>query len=236
MKTLSRIVVLTVGLAAVSVRSSAQEWTRFRGPNGSGISSAKTIPTAITDSDINWRVELPGTGHSSPVLWGEQIFLTTTGDKAGGISVLCLGAKDGRLRWRKDFSLTPFARHQFNSFASSTPTVDADRVYVVWNEPEHLMLTALTHDGTQVWQRDFGPFVSQHGVGISPIVFGDKVILGNEQDDEKVVKEKPGTGVSFVVAVNKANGKTLWQTPRRSAVVAYATPCVYEAKNSKPAL
>jgi outer membrane protein assembly factor BamB len=236
MKTLSPIVVLIVGLASVAVRSTAQEWPRFRGPNGSGASSAKTIPTRITDSDINWKVELPGTGHSSPVLWGEQIFLTTTGDKAGGISVLCLGAKDGQLRWRKDFSLTPFARHPFNSFASSTPAVDGERVYVVWNEPEHLMLAALTHDGTNVWQRDFGPFVSQHGCGISPIIFGNKVILGNEQDDAKFVKESPRTGKSFIVAVDKANGRTLWQTPRRSAVVAYATPCVYEPKHGKPAL
>ena len=231
------IAVAIAGVASLSIlHGVSQEWTRFRGPNGTGISSARTIPTKISASDINWRVELPGTGHSSPVLWGEQIFLTTTGDKSGGMTVLCLGAKDGQVRWRRDFSLTPFARHQFNSFASSTPTVDADRVYVVWNEPEHLMLTALTHDGTQVWQRDFGPFVSQHGVGISPIVFEDKIILGNEQDDEKVVKEKPGTGVSFVVAVNKSNGKTLWQTPRRSAVVAYSTPCVYQPQGARPAL
>jgi outer membrane protein assembly factor BamB len=236
MKTLSRIFVLTVGLAFVSVRVSGQEWSRFRGPNGSGISFAKTIPTKVTDSDINWKVELPGTGHSSPVLWGEQIFLTTTGDKAGGISVLCLGAKDGQLRWRKDFSLTPFARHQFNSFAAATPAVDGERIYVVWNEPEHLMLAAVDRGGKVVWQRDFGPFVSQHGCGTSPIVVGNKVILGNEQDDAKFVKENPRSGQSFIVAVDKTNGRTLWQTPRRSAVVAYATPCVYEPKNGKPAL
>src|SRR5437899_2257804 len=141
---------LLAALLLLALGGSAQEWTRFRGPNGSGVSPAKTIPTEITESNINWKIDLPGSGHSSAVLWGERIFLTTTGDKAGGISVLCLSAKDGHLFWKRDFSLTPFARHDFNSFASSTPTVDAERVYVVWNEPEHLMLTALDHDGNKV--------------------------------------------------------------------------------------
>jgi len=227
---------ITIALAVCALRGAAQEWTRFRGPNGTGISHIKTIPSKLTDSDINWKVELPGTGHSSPVLWGERIFLTTTGDKSGGLFVLCLSAKDGRLLWRKDFPLLPFARHQFNSFAASTPAVDGERVYVAWNEPEHFKLVALDHDGKVAWQRDFGPFVSQHGCGISPIVFGNKVILGNEQDDEKVVKERKGTGESFVVAVDASTGKTLWQTPRRSAVVSYTTPCVYEPKNRNPAL
>ena len=236
MKTLQAITTITIGLAVCALRGAAQEWTRFRGPNGTGISQAKTIPSKVSDSDINWRIELPGTGHSSSVLWGERIFLTTTGDKSGGLFVLCLSAKDGRLLWRRDFPLTPFARHQFNSFAASTPAVDAERVFVVWNEPEHFKLAALNHDGKVAWQRDFGSFVSQHGCGVSPIVFGNKVILGNEQDDEKFVRESTRSGKSFVVAVDAAHGKTLWETPRRSTVVSYSTPCVYEPKNGKPAL
>jgi len=236
MKTLRAFTFIAVALEACAFNGITQEWTRFRGPNGTGISQAKTIPAEITDGDINWKVELPGTGHSSPVLWGDRIFLTSTGDKSGGISVLCLSAQDGRLLWRRDFSLTPFTRHQFNSYASSTPAVDAQRVYVVWNEPQHYLLTALDHDGKTAWQRDFGPFVSQHGCGISPIIYKNKVILGNEQDDVKFVKDSPRSGESFVVAVDARTGKTLWQTPRRSAVVAYSTPCVYEPKNGTPAL
>ena len=227
---------LALTLAVTPTHSMAQEWSRFRGPNGTGISHAKTIPTAIGAADLRWKVELPGTGHSSPVLWGEQIFLTSTADQAGGISVLCLDANDGSLLWRQDFAHTPFARHQFNSFASSTPAVDAERVYVVWNEPEHYLLSALDHKGKLLWQRDFGAFVSQHGCGISPIVYDGKVILGNEQDSEKFVKEVPRTGTSFVVAVDTKTGRTIWQTPRQSAVVAYSTPCVYQPKGAKPAL
>jgi outer membrane protein assembly factor BamB len=233
---ITRVVLAIVLLHVCPIYSSAQEWTRFRGPNGTGISHAKTIPTKITDADVRWKIELPGSGHSSPVLWGERIFLTATGDKAGGISVLCLRARDGKLAWKRDFALTPFPRHQFNSFASATPAVDAERVYVSWNEPEHYMLGALDHDGNTIWQRDLGPFVSQHGCGVSPILYEGKVILGNEQDDMKFVKEQTRSGTSFVVAIDAKNGKTIWQTPRRSAVVAYSTPCVYEPKNGKPAL
>ena len=236
MRKFGRINWAAVVIAACALQCTGQEWTRFRGPNGAGVSNAKTVPTKISDADINWKIELPGTGHSSPVLWGERIFLTTTGDKSGGISVLCLSALDGRVLWRREFSLTPFPRHQFNSYASSTPAVDGERVYVLWNEPEHYMLTALDHQGKAAWQRDFGPFVSQHGCGISPVVYGDKVIVGNEQDDAKSVKDSTRSGKSFVVAVDAKSGKTLWQTPRRSAVVAYATPCVYEPKNGKTAL
>jgi outer membrane protein assembly factor BamB len=225
--------VLLVGTA---LTSSSQDWTRFRGPNGTGISAAKTVPARITDADVNWKVELPGTGHSSPVLWGDRLFLTITGDKSGGISVLCLDAKHGKLIWRRDFPLTPFSRHQFNSFASSTPALDPRHVYVVWNEPEHYFLAALDHSGQTVWQRDFGPFVSQHGCGISPVVYKDKVVLGNEQDDAKLVPGSTRTGESFIVAVDAQTGKTVWQTPRRSAVVAYSTPCVFEPKAGKPAL
>ncbi|MBU6400784.1 MAG: PQQ-binding-like beta-propeller repeat protein [Verrucomicrobia bacterium] len=224
---------LAVGLVVATSTVAAQEWTRFRGPNGSGISHARTIPGKITDADINWKIELPGIGHSSPVLWADRIFLTTTGDKAGGFSALCLSTRDGRLLWRHDFPLTPFPRHPYNSYASSTPAVDADHVYVVWNEPEHYYLAALDHDGKLVWQRDFGPFVSQHGCGISPMLYQGKVFLGDEQDDAHFVPGGTRTGNSSVLAVDARTGETVWQTPRRSVVVAYATPCVYEPKDAK---
>ena len=213
----------------------AQEWTRFRGPNGTGISEVKTVPTKISDAELNWKVELPGTGHSSPVFWGERLFITSTAEK-GGLSALCLNARTGALLWRHDFPLQPFSKHKFNSFASATPAVDADHVYFVWNEPEHFVLAALSHDGKPAWERDLGPFVSQHGSGISPIVYEGKVILGNEQDDTKAAPEHAKSGESFILAVDARSGKTLWKTPRKSVVVAYSTPCIYQPRNRGPEL
>ena len=229
-------ILVALALLCQTSAAFAQEWTRFRGPNGTGISHAKTIPTKLTDAELNWKVELPGVGHSSPVLWGERVFVTTTGDKAGGFRAVCVDARDGKLLWKHDFALTPFPRHKFNSYASSTPTVDAERVYVTWNEPEHYQMAALDHAGKLVWQRDFGPYVSQHGCGPSPILYRGMVILGNEQDDEKFVKGATRSGTSFVLAVDAKTGATVWQTPRRSAVVSYATPCVFEPKHGPTAL
>jgi outer membrane protein assembly factor BamB len=236
MKSLLPLSLVAIALAGLAMDAPAQEWTRFRGPNGTGVSHAKTIPTQLSAADINWKVELPGVGHSSPVLWGDRIFLTSTGDNAGGLSVLCLSVTDGKQLWRHDFPLAPFTRHKFNSFASATPAVDASAVYVVWNEPEHYFLTALDHNGTQLWQRDFGPFVSQHACGTSPIVVGDKVVLGGEQDGQEFVPDSTRSGESFIVAVDAKTGATIWKTPRKNRVVAYSTPCVREAKDGKRSL
>lgn len=236
-KAFASAVFFSLLLSAISSR--AQEWTRFRGPNGSGISQAKNIPTEIGDLNVTWKAELPGAGHSSPVLWGERVFITSASDKKGIFSVLCLNAKDGKQIWQKDFPFSSFAKHQFNSFASSTPTVDGDRVYVVWNEPDHYFLTALDHQGKQIWQRDFGAFISQHASGTSPILCDDKVVLADFQDDPAFIEgPKPDSraGKSSILAVDAKTGKTIWQTPRKSTVVAYSTPCLFEPKNAQRAL
>ncbi len=225
-----------LALFALIATPSAQEWTRFHGPNGTGISHAKTIPTKLSDTDVNWRVELPGVGHSSPVLWGNKLFVTTCDSRSGGVRVLCHDALTGKQLWRHDFKQAPFTPHKFNNFAAATPAADAQHVYVIWNELEHFKLAALDHTGKVAWERDFGPFVSQHGCGISPIVHNGMVILGNEQDSAKNVKDTTRSGESFVIAVDAKSGSTVWQTPRNSLVVAYSTPSLYTPKGGPPAL
>lgn len=205
--------------------SHAQEWTRFRGPNGTGISQAKTIPAEIKQSDINWRIELPGSGHSSPVIWGDRIFITTAGAEPGAFSVLGVSATDGRILWQRNFPHVPFSKHKFNSYASATPAVDAERVYVAHAIPSRYTLMALDHEGKTVWERNLGPFQSQHGSGASPMLHEGMVVIGNEQD-----------GTSFITALDSKSGKTIWETPRRSAAAAYATAGLYEPKDGKPAL
>jgi outer membrane protein assembly factor BamB len=218
---------LAAGLIALSAMvSNGQEWTRFRGPNGTGISDARTIPTQWTPADYNWKVELPAVGHSSPVLWGDRIFLTGADDESATRSVFCLRAGDGKLLWSKEFKSQHHRRHQLNSFASATPALDAERVYVVWSTPDEYTLTALTHGGDVVWQRDLGPFISQHSCGISPIVVDDLVILGNDQDKEDE-KDTSLHGKSFLIAVDARSGETQWKIDRDSAVVAYSTPCLH---------
>ncbi|HEX5218288.1 MAG TPA: PQQ-binding-like beta-propeller repeat protein [Verrucomicrobiae bacterium] len=214
----SRVVAALTFIASIAaIAAEAQEWTRFRGPNGSGISDAKTIPTQWSASDINWKVALPGVGHSSPVLWGEKVFVTSYDEKAGKFYVLCLSMADGSMRWEKEFSLTRSSKHALNSFATATPTVDAQRVYVCRTEPAQVILSALTHDGNQVWEKDLGPFEAQHGSGTSPILHDGMVVLANEQ-----------AGESFLIALDARTGDTRWKTPRKSGSGSYSTPCVYE--------
>lgn len=218
---------LAIASVGVSVsENGAQEWTRFRGPNGAGISHAKTIPAKWTDADFNWKIGLPGQGHSSPVLWGEKIFLTAADEKASQFFVLCFDAKDGRKLWQKDFPLTPFRKHNYNSFASATPVVDAEHVYVCWAEPKQCSVAALNHSGDIAWKKDLGSFESQHGAGASPILHEGKLILSKTQE----------AGESFLMALDASTGETRWKAPRKTDSASYSTPCLYEPKGGKPVL
>jgi outer membrane protein assembly factor BamB len=208
-------------LAVTAVSATAQEWTRFRGPNGTGESEATTVPTRWTDADYNWRVRLPGEGHSAPVLWGKKLFITSSDRKAATQYVMCYDADSGKEVWRKDFPSTAHTLHELNTFASSTPAVDADSLYVAWASPSAITFTALSHDGEQRWNKDLGPFFSQWGFGTSPIVYEDLVVLGNDQGDGKA------NGESFLIALDRKTGEQRWRTPRKTREVAYSTPCVY---------
>ena len=102
--------------------SQAQEWTRFRGPNGQGISYAKTIPVKWSEEDYNWKVKLPGGGHSSPVLWGEKLFVTSGDQQAGNSTIFALDVSDGKILWQKKYTLSKYRPNKLNSFASASPT------------------------------------------------------------------------------------------------------------------
>jgi outer membrane protein assembly factor BamB len=238
-------------LACGGLAARAQEWTRFRGPNGSGESETK-IPAQWTERDINWKVELPGAGHSSPVVWGHTIFLTGAAPDASVFMVLALNADDGHLLWKKEYPASSYHIHTQNSFATGTPAVDAQRVYVAWATPQAYTLVALTHTGEEVWRHSLGPFTSQHGFGSSPIVCGDLVVIDDEQDganpNEMSSSKKKGAktdvptadgdddGKSFLLAVAAATGQERWKAPRKSTVVTYATPCLREPKSGQPEL
>ncbi|HQU44255.1 MAG: hypothetical protein B7Z73_11005 [Planctomycetia bacterium 21-64-5] len=216
--------------AACAGPASAQEWTRFRGPNGTGVSDADSVPAQWTDKDLNWRVALPGIGHSSPVVWHDRVFLTSAFEDSATRLVLCLRTDDGQILWQHKYPSSLHAKHKFNSFASSTPCVDADHVYCCWSTPDEYTLMALTHDGEQVWRKNLGPYTSQHSCGVSPIVYKDLVVLGNDQGDEN------HQGTSSVLAVDRRTGELRWKLDRRTATVAYSTPCVYQPAGGGPEL
>ena len=216
----SRIASLLLGATLVGAGGpvTAQEWTRFRGPNGSGESSCTTIPITWTENEYNWKVSLPGIGHSSPVVWDEKIFLLSGDSEDATRYVLCLNAATGKPLWINKYPSPPHRIHSRNSFASSTPAVDADQVYVVWATPEETILMALDHGGHIKWTVDLGPFSSKHGFGTSPVLYKDLVILALTQEDT--------SAESAVIAVDRASGETRWRLPRNTSSVSYSTPCL----------
>lgn len=226
-------VALTVSSFAAVDTAQGQEWTRFRGPNGAGASEAEGIPVSWTDADYAWRVALPGAGHSAPVLWGDKLFITSADETSATRHLLCLNAADGSVIWQRDFPSSIHPKHTLNSFASSTPTVDADRLYVAWSTPEHYVLRAFNHDGEDVWECDLGPFSGEHSSGTSPMLAGDLVILGAEMGESK----SDNTGVeSFITGIDRTTGEIRWKTPRKTVFVAYSTPCLYEPQDGDPQL
>jgi outer membrane protein assembly factor BamB len=206
--------------------SFSQEWTRFRGPNGSGISQATTIPVQWTAKDYRWNVKLPGVGHSSPVIWGDRVFVTSATEADATQIVLCLRTTDGSQVWRREFPSTTYRKNAAAAFASATPALDSERVYVAWATPtEYIVLALSQKDGSDVWRRDLGPFASEHGFGASPIVWKDLVIVPNDQDK-----------VSFVAALDCKTGQSRWQAKRQTAKASFSTPCLFEPKDGKPQL
>ena len=212
------LVVASASLFASAV--SAQEWTRFRGPNGTGVSDARSVPASFAEKDFNWKVAVPGEGHSSPVLWGDKIFLTTNdkGRDGAGRKILCLSAKDGKQLWEWAEKYKPHhINDKFNNFASSTPVVDGDRVYVSWTTGESREVVALGHDGKESWRISRAGFDdTDHGSGASPIIAGGVLIVPNESTGSD----------SSVLGLDPKNGEIVWELKRDNAKDVYSTPMV----------
>lgn len=208
-----------------SPRGGAQEWTRFRGPNGAGLGVAEKFPAELSERDFFWKIELPGRGHSSPVVWGERIFVTSNPPETPQRVISCVSAADGKTLWKKGYATGGYRQHADNNYASATPAVDAERVYFHWASPEGSGLVALDQkDGREVWKVDLGPFLSKHGPGTSPIVFEDVVLLDFDQDE----------GKSFLLAVDAKTGRTRWRREHKGTKSSASTPCIFTPKSGAP--
>ena len=212
--------------------SAAEEWARFRGPNGSGISTATGIPVTWTETDYQWQIDLPVQGSSSPVVLGSRIFLTGDDAENGQRSILAIDAESGRIQWRCDYPFEDHYLHRDNDFASGTPCVDEDGVIVVWSTPEQLLMIALSLDGQEQWRRDLGPYKGLHGSSSSPIIADGLVVLANDQMDPKRFSfylpddTNMDPGKSFLIALDRKTGETRWKVDRKSELAGYATPCI----------
>lgn len=206
-------VLLATLLLAAAVSASA-EWPQFRGPGGQGHAAAKGLPLEWSESqNVAWKIPVPGSGWSSPVIGGGRIWVTTaTGDRDVSLRTLAFDLATGRelvnvevFRLR---SLRPI--NPKNSWASPTPVLDGDRVYVHFGADG---TAALTASGDVVWKTQV-PYESQHGAGGSPVVYGDLLVFSGDGHD-----------AAFVVALDTRTGNVRWKTGRRQPFAqAYTTP------------
>lgn len=203
----------------------AENWPRFRGIDGSGISSEKGFPQQWTEKDYTWKLELPGLGHSSPSIWGDNLFVTAALGEGETRYLFCIDPKTGQEKWRRETKLKKSHKHRKGSWASSTPATDGEHVYVEFADEESYLLIAYDLKGNQIWERNLGLFTSQHGHGSSPMIYKDLVIATNDQQ-----------GPSSVTAFNKLTGKTIWQADRAVRRTSYATPIIIDHPNTGPQL
>ena len=216
--TLSAALAILAGAAATA---DAQEWTRFRGPNGSGIGDAPSMPAEFSASDYEWVVELPGTGVSSPVLWGNKLFVTVSAKGESKHLVLCLDATTGKQVWEWSEPFKENHKHNFNDFAAATPVADDKAVYVSWSSGEETRIIALDHAGKQIWSRAWPGFASDHGSAASPVLIDGVLIVHTDGLTQKK---------SFIYGINPADGAELWARERvtpqgeEKHITAYNTP------------
>ena len=208
--------VLALGCAAFAAAPSAPDgWARWRGPNNDGMARGDA-PLHWSDKEgVAWKANVPGRGHSSPVVWGDRIFLTTavpTGGAAGGsqpehrFMVLAYERKTGKLLWEKVARVaTPHEGHhaQYGSFASNSPVADAGHVIAFFGSRG---VYCYTHDGQLVWEKDFNikmEMLRGFGEGVAPALDGNTLVLLFDHERD-----------SFLVALDKNTGRELWRTPR----------------------
>lgn len=210
----------------------AENWPRFRGPNAAGTAAENGVPAVWSDKDIAWQIDLPGKGHSSPVIWDDTVFVTFANEAGTNRSLRALRASDGTLVWQKDYALNPVKMHSLNSHASSTPAVDDRGVYALWFGTEQTLVTAVDHAGEELWTRKLGPTVQFHGASVSPAVYGDMLVFSLEQMENKDGRK------GYWYGLNRSNGKTAWRLERNSKSISSSSsvPLLYKAEDGSESL
>ena len=218
--------------------SAAENWPRFRGPNGQGHSRATGLPLNWSaTSNVVWKTAVPGEGWSSPIVWGGKIFLTSVTENGSKCHVLCVDAATGAILWNKPvLEQQPRRKENKNSHATPTAATDGEKVYAVFGDGS---VVALTMQGEVVWTNREVKFYSRHGLGSSPIIHDGLLIMAYDgsnpvtaagnwpkvDDNEKTGWQIPWDK-ALVVALDTKTGKRVWTGQRGLSRIAHVTPFV----------
>jgi len=239
-----RRLIVSALLLAAAAPLRAEDWPCWRGPRLDGSSAETNLPLKWTATqNLAWKTPIPGVGHSSPVVCGDRVFLTTCLLKEQERVLLCLDRRDGRVLWQRTVLESPLEpKHGLNSYASSTPATDGQHVWVSFvrlrpktsedgppSKPNgksrvppdlvpEMVVTCFTADGDKVWERVPGRFYSTHGYCSSVIPYKDTIIVNGDQDAE-----------AYLVALDKATGAERWRVDRPNRTRSYCAPLILQA-------
>ena len=219
-----RVAIAAVLLSVVSVSlrtaSADSNWPRWRGPQQDGHSTETGFPKKWDKSSVVWKKALPGDGQSVPIIWGDRIFMTTALDRGAERIVLCVERKTGEIVWQKSvWKGTPEPSHTMNGWASSSCVTDGEHVWAFFGKGGGLF--CFTVDGEQVWNKPLGEFPGPWGTAASPILVGELLIQNCDSDGE-----------GFLLAVEKATGKTVWKVDREQQR-GWSSPILVDAGGRK---
>ncbi|HUT36680.1 MAG TPA: PQQ-binding-like beta-propeller repeat protein [Planctomycetota bacterium] len=223
---------LAAGLAAIVAWAATgvvgEEWPEWRGPRRDGSSQETGLPLRWSESEhVAWKTPIPGKGHSSPIVWGDRVFVTTAEPKELRRILLCLDARDGKVLWSRDVLVAPLEKiNNLNSYASSTPATDGRHVFVAFQDRGKMFVACYDFEGNKVWEQRPGKFYAQHGFCSSPLLYKDTIILNGDQDSRP-------KGPAYILALDKATGAERWLAPRPVGVRSYVPPVIFDVAGKK---
>jgi hypothetical protein len=202
----------------------AEEWPGWRGPRGDGTSAETGVPVHWSQiENVRWKTAIPGKGHSSPIIWGDRIFLTTCQEDLGKRLLLCLNRLDGQILWERVVITAPLEpKHNLNSYASATPATDGKHVWAAFFAAPRMHVFCYDFAGNLVWEKSLGEFHSKHGFCSSPVLYKDLVILNGDQDAE-----------AWIVALDQATGAERWRTDRPNRTRSYCVPIIIDVAGKR---
>lgn len=206
----------------------AEDWPGWRGPRADGTVADKgyALKWSATEN-VKWKLELPGSGHSSPVVSKGKVFVAGCVEADKSRVLYCVDRKTGKLLWEKSAVVSILERkHGENSWASSTPATDGERVYITFLDQPHLRVYCYDFEGKLLWEKSPGEFHSVHGFCSPPVVYKDLLIVNGDQD-------APSGQKAYIVAFDKKTGEEKWRIDRPNKLRSYCPPVIVEAAGKK---
>jgi outer membrane protein assembly factor BamB len=213
-----------IGVALFASWATAEDWPGWRGLRSDGTVTDKGFALSWGPTqNVKWKTELPGTGHSSPIVSHGKVFVAGCREGEKERVLYCVDRESGKIVWEKYVVHSDLEKkHNENSWASSTPAADGERVYITFYDAPRMRVYCFDYSGKQLWEKNPGEFHSVHGFCSPPMLYKDLVIINGDQDAK-----------AFIVALDKKTGEEKWRADRPNKLRSYCPPVVIDAAGKK---